>query len=186
MMRSTIVSICGATHDRIDGALLYAVPPSLSRDEPDRRDHRQRQGAEGGDCAQDTSPRRRRVPGRSTDGRDQSRRATRLLCQLALFDLGQPVLSRRRPGRDGEGRSRRQFRPRAGPGVPCRVPERVPNAPDPSRRRRLFVGLLLLSVGVSLQTAEWTEIGLWAVVASGVYHAASTPGWTGRWRTPPG
>ena len=40
---------------------------------------------------------------RPADGRDQPRRQARLLDQLALFDLGRPVLSRRRAGRRGDG-----------------------------------------------------------------------------------
>ena len=45
---------------------------------------------------------------RAADGRDQPRRQARLLDQLALLDLGRPVLSRRRARRAGHGRCRRR------------------------------------------------------------------------------
>ena len=63
--------------------------------------------------AQDTAPGRRRLPRRSADGRDQSRRQTRLLDQLAVLDMGRPVLSGRRSGGDGQGRCRRRRWPHA-------------------------------------------------------------------------
>ena len=42
---------------------------------------------------------------RSADGRDQPRRQAGVLDQLALLDLGRPVLSRRHAGRRGDGQS---------------------------------------------------------------------------------
>jgi selenium-binding protein 1 len=81
--------------------------------------------------AQDTSPRRGRLPRRSANGRNQSRRQTRLLDQLALLDVGRPVLSGRRSGSDGQGRCRRQRRHHAGQDLLCRVPDRVSFPPDP-------------------------------------------------------
>ena len=42
---------------------------------------------------------------RAADGRDQPRRQARLLDQLALLDMGRPVLSRRNSGRRGDGQS---------------------------------------------------------------------------------
>ena len=47
---------------------------------------------------------------RSANGRDQPRRKPGLLDQLALLDLGRPVLSRRRAGGDGQGRCRGEWR----------------------------------------------------------------------------
>ena len=84
----------------------------------------------GGHHAQDAAP-RRRFPQRSANGRDQSRRQTRLLDRLAVLDMGRPVLSGRRSGRDGQGRCACD-----GGGLTldkrllCRVPERVPFPPD--------------------------------------------------------
>ena len=50
---------------------------------------------------------------RPADGRDQPRRQAGVLDQLALLDLGRPVLSRRHARRRGDGQCRRQRRDRA-------------------------------------------------------------------------
>ena len=85
----------------------------------------------GGVTRKTPSSWRPRLLRRSANGRDQSRRQTRVLDQLALLDLGQPVLSGRRSGRDGQGRCRRRRRHHAGQDLLCRVPGRIPLPPDP-------------------------------------------------------
>ena len=53
-------------------------------------------------------------------------------------------------------------------------PRRIPRASDPARRRRLFDGFVLLSVGLNLSGADWTPAWLWlAVIASGLYHGVN-------------
>ena len=112
--------------------------------------------------------------GRSADGRDQPRRQAGVLDQLALLDLGQPVLSRRHPGRRGDGQCEAGRRPRTGKDYWVEFPRRIPGASDPARRRRLFDGFVLLSVGLNLSGADWTPVWLWlAVVASGLYHGVN-------------
>ena len=54
---------------------------------------------------------------RSADGRDQPRRQARLLDQLALFDLGRPVLSGWCSGRRGDGQRKSGRRARTGQGL---------------------------------------------------------------------
>ena len=111
---------------------------------------------------------------RPADGRDQPRRQAGLLDQLALLDLGQPVLSRRRAGRRGHGQRQAGRRPRAGKGLLGELPRRIPGASDPARGRRLLDRFVLLSVGLNLSGADWTPAGLWlAVVASGLYHGVN-------------
>ena len=73
--------------------------------------------------------------GRPANGRDQPRRQAGVLDQLAVFDVGQPVLSRWRPRRHGDGQREAGRRPRTGKRLLGRFPRRLPRAPDPARRR---------------------------------------------------
>ena len=83
---------------------------------------------------------------RPANDRDQPRRAPGLLDQLALLDLGRPILSRRRPGRDGQGRRRGQRHDDARRDLLGRLPPGLPRAPDQARGRRLLDGFVLLSI----------------------------------------
>src|SRR5437763_1307559 len=120
------------------------------------------------------APERQGVCGRPANGRDQPRRQAGVLDQLALLDVGRPVLSRRCSGRHGDGQREAGRRPRTGQGLLGQFPRRVPGAPNPARRRRLFDGFVLLSVGLNLSGASWTPAWLWlAVIASGLYHGVN-------------
>ena len=101
---------------------------------------------------------------RSADGRDQPRRQAGVLDQLALFDVGRPVLSRRHSRRRGDGQCEAGRRPRTGKGLLGQFPRRIPGAPDPARWRRLLDGFVLLSVGLNLSAADWTPAWLWLAV----------------------
>ena len=117
---------------------------------------------------------RQEICGRSPDGGDQPRRQTGVLDQLALLDVGRPVLSRGNAGRRGDGQCGSQWWPRIGEGLLGRFPRRIPRASNPARRRRLLDQLVLLSLGLNLSGADWTVAGLWlAVVASGLYHGVN-------------
>ena len=80
-------------------------------------------------------PERQRLRRRPADGRDQPRRQARLLDQLALFDLGQSILSRRGSGGRGDGDRQPCRRPGTGEGPLGELPGRIPRASDPARRR---------------------------------------------------
>src|SRR6185437_11125535 len=89
----------------------------------------------------------------------------------ALFDMGRPVLPAGHSGRRGDGECKPRRRPRTGKGLLGQPPRRLSGAPDPTRRRRLFDGFVLLSVGLSVSAAEWTPAWLWlGVILIGVYH----------------
>ena len=96
---------------------------------------------------EDAAPQRQALRLRPADGRDQPRRQARLLDQLALLDLGRPVLSRGRRG-DGHGPCGRERRADAGRGLLGRVPRGLPRAPDPAGGRRLLDRQLLLPLGL--------------------------------------
>ena len=84
------------------------------------------------------APERQGICGRSPDGRDQPRRQTGLLDQLALLDVGRPILSSGNTGRRGDGQCRSERRPRTGKGLLGELPRRIPGASDPARRWRLL------------------------------------------------
>ena len=125
----------------------------------------------GGIARRTPHPNGKAYRGRPADGRDQPRRQARLLDQLALLDLGRPVLSGRRAAAQVKADAGPGRRARTGQRLLGDLPRGLPGAPDPARRRRLLDRLVLLPVGVNLSGADWTPAGLWlAVVASGLYH----------------
>src|SRR6202012_4895867 len=116
---------------------------------------------------------------RPANGRNQPRRQARLLDQLAVFDVGRPVLSGRRARRASDGARRSERRPHARRRLLGRVSRRLSRAPDPARRRRLLDRFILLPVGGRLTGVVTAQTGLWlAVLASGLYHGLNPAmGW---------
>ena len=80
---------------------------------------------------------------RTADGRSQPRRQAHLLHERSLHAVGRPVLSRRRPWVDGEGRRAQRRGHGTGPQVLPRD-RRHAHTPGAARGRRRVVGLVLL------------------------------------------
>ena len=102
------------------------------------------------DRAADEARERQDLYRRAADGGNLPRLQTRLLDQLALLDLGRPVLSGRCAGGDGQGRCGRRRRDHPRQELLGRVPEGLPLTPDPIGGRRLLDRQLLLPLGLSL------------------------------------
>ena len=124
----------------------------------------------GGIVKHQPASERQALWGRPANDRDQQGRQTRLLYQLALLDLGRPVLSRGRARSAGDGTCWPDRRDRASDRLLCGVPRRLRRPPDSVGRGRLLNGLVLLSLGLSRSGMSATTV-LWVTVAaSGLYH----------------
>ena len=94
--------------------------------------------------------------------------------ELALFHLGQSILSRWRPRSRGHGDRQSHRRPRIGEGLLGELPRRLPRPSDPARRRRLLDGFFPPPIRLSGSGVNWAVSGLWlAVIASGLYHGVN-------------
>ena len=69
---------------------------------------------------------------RPANGRDQPRRQTRLLDQLALFELGSSILSGWTSWRDGHGQRKPEWRSRTRKRLLGELPRRLQRASDPA------------------------------------------------------
>ena len=84
----------------------------------------------GGIARQTAHPSGKAICRRSTDGGDQPRWSPGILDKLALFDMGQSILSRRDTWRRGHGQCEPEWRSRAGKELLGELPRRLSCAPD--------------------------------------------------------